>query len=677
MKIITATACLSVLSFFGFSQSIPNQLITNWKSISYKHNIVADSFIDVSKLGADLSGNEPADKYVQLALDKTKQNGAVIYFPEGTYLLNNPIELSSNQFLVGDGSGLTTLRFNLNEQKNLISAVGETASDWVKIDNEAQKNDKKLLAKMDYLNPGDLIHIVVDGNDKITSGWAAGTIGQLVEVQSCDGKNIVLKDDLRLDLTAMDNPRLAKVNPKENLGVMNMRIVRNDATTAQTDNILFKYTRNALVSGVHSDSCNFSHVNNMCAFVSKIEGSLFTNAFAYGSGGQGYGIVLGFTSGNCVVENNIFDRLRHAVLFQAGSNGNVVSYNYSKSTFWTGVFSPSDFSGDIVMHGNYPFFNLVEGNIIQNLIIDDSHGKNGPGNVFLRNRIENAGIFMNNNPASDNQVFIGNEVTGNGTSSNGYANFPKGLYVLNGNGHYQYGNNANGTFIPEAVSAMINTLYITAKPAFLSNSNLPLIGFPNTFNQTSIPASERFTQKVKTVDYQFGNSLRVKFEKLNAVKKSSSILVVWKTDDISHCQNYAVYRKSDGNDEKQVASLNCGSKINTDEYSFEDFNYPSSSKIITYYIEQMDDNGRKTTSEELTVSLSGNLASISTDGNGLVVCSEIFNHINVYSFSGKLIYESDQISGYNHQLSGQVAKGIYVVELEGNGNVYRGKICKN
>ena len=168
----------------------------------------------------------------------------------------------------------------------------------------------------------------------------------------------------------------------------------------------------------------------------RVEGSYFTNAFNHGGGGKAYGVVLAFTSSQCMVENNIFKRLRHSILFQAGPNGNIVGYNYSHDAYWTGVFSPSDFSGDIVMHGNYPFLNLIEGNIIQNLVIDNSHGINGPGNVFLRNRIENAGIFMNCSPATDFQAFIGNEITGTGTSTNGLIPFPKGLYSLCGRGHY-------------------------------------------------------------------------------------------------------------------------------------------------------------------------------------------------------------------------------------------------
>ena len=67
-----------------------------------------------------------------------------------------------------------------------------------------------------------------------------------------------------------------------------------------------------------------------------------------------------------------------------------------KDPFWTGTVLPSDAAGDLVLHGNYPYANLFEGNILQNLVVDDSHGLNGPYNTFFRNRADNYGIVMSN-----------------------------------------------------------------------------------------------------------------------------------------------------------------------------------------------------------------------------------------------------------------------------------------
>jgi hypothetical protein len=95
-----------------------------------------------------------------------------------------------------------------------------------------------------------------------------------------------------------------------------------------------------------------------------------------GGGGKGYGIMVQNTSGDCLIENNIFRHLRHSMILQAGSNGNVFGYNYSIDPYWTEVSLPSNAAGDIVLHGNYVYANLFEGNLGQQIVIDDSHGIN-------------------------------------------------------------------------------------------------------------------------------------------------------------------------------------------------------------------------------------------------------------------------------------------------------------
>ncbi len=41
---------------------------------------------------------------------------------------------------------------------------------------------------------------------------------------------------------------------------------------------------------------------------------------------EAYGTMLHFTTGECLIENNIFEHLRHSTIVQAGANGNVFGY---------------------------------------------------------------------------------------------------------------------------------------------------------------------------------------------------------------------------------------------------------------------------------------------------------------------------------------------------------------
>ena len=130
------------------------------------------------------------------------------------------------------------------------------------------------------------------------------------------------------------------------------------------------------------------------------------------------------------------------MIVQAGANGNVFAYNRSVDPFWSqGLFFPSNSAGDMVLHGNYPFANLFEQNDGQNIVIDNSHGANGPYNTFFRNRGSLFGIFFSDN-TSPSQNFIGNEIPNTGT--------PYSLvnYTIQGSDQFLHGNNNKGAITP-------------------------------------------------------------------------------------------------------------------------------------------------------------------------------------------------------------------------------------
>ena len=210
-----------------------------------------------------------------------------------------------------------------------------------------------------------------------------------------------------------------------------------------------------------------------------MSGSYFHDAHNYGGGGKGYGVVCQFATGECLIRDNNFNHLRHSMLLQSGANGNVYSYNYSQDPFWTDVALPANSAGDIVLHGNYVYANLFEGNTCQNIVIDDSHGQNWPYNTFFRNRAELYGIFMNTSPATDRQNFIGNEIPNEG--------FLFGLYAFAGTDHFFYGNNHRGEVKPAGTDDLAEpSLYLSVTPFYYDiYSNWPPIGYPaaiNTFN---------------------------------------------------------------------------------------------------------------------------------------------------------------------------------------------------
>ena len=67
----------------------------------------------------------------------------------------------------------------------------------------------------------------------------------------------------------------------------------------------------------------------------EVSGSWLHHAFSYGGGGEGYGVLAYLTAGENLIVDNVFEHIRHAMIVQAGANGNMVAYNYSTDTHWT------------------------------------------------------------------------------------------------------------------------------------------------------------------------------------------------------------------------------------------------------------------------------------------------------------------------------------------------------
>jgi len=479
---------------------------------------ITDS-VNVTDFGA--VGDGITDNYsaIDSAIYSLYEKPGIVYFPAGTYLINNTLNLPDSIILKGSGAESTILKFNSGENNNSINISGSASGIFKSIISGYQKNSTQLTLDDSLIfTKGDLAEIIQDGTLQMTSSWAMECLGQIIKIDSVSGYNIFLSSPLRMGYLDTLNPRIRKIIPKTAVSVQCLKIERLDSTSSQTSNIFFNYAYNCEVLGVEGYMCNFAQIEINKSSNISVRNSFIHHAFSYGDGGKGYGVCVHATSGECLTENNIFVHLRHSMLLQSGANGNVFAYNYSKEPYWTDVSLPSNAAGDIVLHGNYPYANLFEGNICQHIVIDDSHGKNGPFNTYLRNRSELYGIFMNNAPATDSLNFVGNEVTNTG--------FLMGLYVLMGVGHFQYGNNIKGTITPSGTSSLNDTSYFYhGQPHFWNvYQNYPPIGTPNAFNTLINPAKSRYlsgTELATCTDTSFVTSVS---PTLTEIKNSFEII---------------------------------------------------------------------------------------------------------------------------------------------------------
>ncbi|HTO15382.1 MAG TPA: glycosyl hydrolase family 28-related protein [Edaphocola sp.] len=496
MKFLLSFIIVLICSVYpkGLSQILPTQYQSHWENAGMKQVFSAtNNILNILDFGADSTGVLSSDTALLNALNTQSSSIKEIYFPEGNYLFNQTIILGANTILKGEGSHKTNLKFALGgTDKHGILIKGNATNIISLITNSVFKGDSVLkIAIPDSFNIGDFIKIEFNDSSLVTDSWGLGTVGQIVEILAKSGNDIKISSLIRLNYNLSDNPRIRKINMIKNVGIECLKILRTDSTIDQTHNILFEFVENAFVKGIVSEKSNFAHIALLNSTNIEIKGSCFYDAFGFGEGGKAAGILCGNTSNECLIENNVFDHLRHSMLLQTGANANVFAYNYSIHPFWNQSPLPSNAAGDIVLHGNYPYANLFEGNIVQNIVIDNAHGRNGPYNCFFRNRSELYGIIMNNNPATDSIAFVGNEITN--------PNSPFGNYILFGAGHFQYGNNLNNVIKPNGTNNLIDTsYYLNNYPSFMTGYSLPSIGTPNLLNSKTIPSKERYLAGVLT-----------------------------------------------------------------------------------------------------------------------------------------------------------------------------------
>ena len=476
------------IPILGFAQVLPETRSVDWTLAGLKDTTTTSfQLIDMQLSGAVGDSITPNDVVLSNVISSLS-GGGILEFQNGNYLFNSTINLPSNIIIRGQGAENTKLIMDLGGSGDAFSIQGNSSNLDTSSFVQAGIKDSVFIEVISISNfsNGDWIQIIQNDTDLVTSTWAYGSVGQIVEIDNVIGNKIILKSPLRMDFDILRKPFIRKVLPIKNVGIECLKILRLDDTAPQqTSNINFKYSVNCWVSGIESENSTFSHIQARQSSNIEVLKSYMHHAFDYGGGGRGYGVMIHSTSNECLVEDNIFEHLRHSMIVQSGANGNVFSYNYSWDPYWTST--PNNSAGDMVLHGNYPYCNLFEQNVCQNIVIDNSHGPNGPHNTFFRNRAEGFGIFFSatNSP---NQNLIGNDIPN--------TTFPYSLvnYTILGIDHFIHGNNNKGIIdLPGTQSLTDSSYAYNQKPSFIPFVQWAGIGTPNVMGANNIPAFDRYT----------------------------------------------------------------------------------------------------------------------------------------------------------------------------------------
>lgn len=493
-------SCFFFLALIFFTHCISAQIIpeanrVDWSGAGYPGDFPEPvSIANIMDFGATGDGVTDDRAAIVSAIASFSNQPGVVFIPAGTYKVSSSISIPSAIVLRGEGAASTYIKFDMGGSAiNGFSIAGSINGTEIPVLSGYTKNSTQLVIDVsneNFFAEGDYVELRQSNGtwDTNPATWATYSVGQIAKIIAIAGTTLTLDQQLRIDYDAALNPHLRKLTPKINVGIECMNLERVDEPVSGAGyNILFANAANCWVKGIESNKSVGSHVMIEACTNIEVRGSYFHDAFTYdGTGTRGYGVTLNNHSGLCLIENNMFRHLRHAMMTKHGANGNVFGYNYSIEPFRSET--PSNAGGDISLHGHFSYANLFEGNIVQNIMIDHYWGPSGPYNTFFRNRGELYGIVMttDNGYATNMQNFVGNDCPNTGLFM--------GNYVLTGTGHIQHGNNIRGTVNPAGTSSVDDiSYYLDDEPGFWINAGTyPSIGYPNAGNTGTIPAKVRY-----------------------------------------------------------------------------------------------------------------------------------------------------------------------------------------
>lgn len=439
---------------------------------------------NVLNYGADNKGVSDCKNAVIAAINSVPDEGGVVYFPEGTYLLTGKIETGKSKVVFrGDGYNKTkilcnhedlcfeVITYKRGEWQNLIS--GYDKGSFSVVVEDGSKFHAGEFAEVQQNNDSALMYT----DPEWVTDWAQNAVGQLFEIVNIDKDTIYFQNRIhhgfRKDLLPVIRPQ--KFVTEVGFEKFYIERLKSGNSTFQ-----FKNAAYCWIKEIESKNTYKAHVNNSTTLGCEYRDSYFHNSFSYGGGGCGYGVEFGFHATDGLCENNIFDSLRHSMMVHLGAAGCVFGYNYSINPVQgeskenlNDVWNPPDIS----LHGHYARMNLFEGNIVQEIGISDHWGPMGPGNTFLRNLIEGEGVFLNDH--SDYQNLIGNTF---------YSWGDDGTSV----GTLRHGEKIKDEFIWDSrlTYQIPESFYLDSVPSFYGNLSWPSTGSSIAVNV--IPAQIRW-----------------------------------------------------------------------------------------------------------------------------------------------------------------------------------------
>lgn len=472
--------------------TIPDEIIPPERRVIWNPGIpggipeVSGPVVSILDHGADPSGEQDSYATIVGAMAALPASGGVVLVPEGKFRIGSKLTISRDHIVIR-GTGWKS-KLLLGASGDGIEVSTYQRGSWQSPGRAIRKGDTTVVvANGTLFTAGEFAEIEQDNDPDLmytdpewNQSWAENSVGQFFRVKNVDADTLTFDAPVNLDFSESLNVRIRPQNLIQYVGFEDLYL---EKTVAEGHTLLFKNAAYCWVRNVESYHTRRTHVHQTSCLNNEVRESYFHRSYSYGGGGAGYGVECGFHVTNSLVENNIFDSLRHAMIIQVGANGNVYGYNYSirpvqgegETNLNVGWVPP-----DISIHGHYPFMNLFEGNEVEEIGIGDWWGPAGPGNTYFRNRVNGDGIIYYD--ASHRQNLVGNVTTILRDQDN------DALEKL------EHGNVVNGVvqWDPAIESQQLPfSYYLDSVPSFFDDQPWPPFG-PDVSGESKLPAQDRF-----------------------------------------------------------------------------------------------------------------------------------------------------------------------------------------
>ncbi len=398
----------------GKIKSIPLPDFTKRVNFFPKREIYREIVISPT-FGADTS------KLVNQILNSNSGN-VRINFPSGKYTFRSKINLRSGVVLRGEGIRKTIFVLDSPESAFRFSGVeGEST-----LIQKGYALGSSVLAIKDpsKFSKEDMVYIhSLKGrkNYQESDGSRLGPSAPFDEIRfvfGLTGNELQLNFPLNYIYPQETLPQLKKIIPIQSGGLEDLTL----ETSPREDgfpSVVFQNAFNCWVQNCELSHSRHSHVEIIRSSNITIANSYLHHGWGYGTSIDskvklknpnqipilyGYGIILSEGSSDCLIQNNVFNNLRHAMVTKMGANHNIFGYNYSINHNPQQQDVPS---ADGCDHGG-GYSNLFEGNEMCFLHSADYWHPAGPLQTAFRNKFTHEGFF--GSLSSHFPIILGNEI---------------------------------------------------------------------------------------------------------------------------------------------------------------------------------------------------------------------------------------------------------------------------